>query len=236
MARVVSPTWVVACTIGSASRFLPAGTPQTSALPRGATRVFFRTRHHDSRSGARAGPRAARISSARRTTWIADERPASQVQRGDRPLRLARSHTASLTHSLRTLRQDLEPILHGALAAIAPDQLLDAASARGVFDPVAGMPVVVVAAGKAAVPMASAFARRAPVSMVMGMVTGPTVATGAPPGNSSGMPAGTRTRTRPAASPAGGRSTWRVWQGGIVRWCCSCRAARLPCWQARRPA
>ena len=86
---------------------------------------------------------------------------------------MARPDAASLTDPFPTLRHDLRRILQGTLEAIAPDQLLDAATAGGVFDALDGAPVVVIAAGKAAVPMAAAFVRRAPASVLHGLAAAP---------------------------------------------------------------
>ncbi|MEO7271906.1 MAG: DUF4147 domain-containing protein [Vicinamibacterales bacterium] len=112
----------------------------------------------------------------------ADERPPEEVQCGHRPVRLAGPDAASLTLPLSTLRSDLDRIFRGALDAIAPAALLDGASARTVLDRLDRRSMLVVAAGKASWPMASAFAERYPSGIVEGLIAGPKVSDAVPAG------------------------------------------------------
>jgi hydroxypyruvate reductase len=115
---------------------------------------------------------------------INDRRAAAQVQRGDRPVRLVRSHAvASLTGTLSRLREHLHHILRGGLSAIEPARLLAHAAASGLLDRLntpgttdSGSPTVtVIAAGKAAWPMAHAFAWLDRAVVDRGMIAGPRV-------------------------------------------------------------
>ena len=79
----------------------------------------------------------------------------------------------SLILTLERLRLDLDRILRGALAAADPRLLMQMTAARGTFVGLRGGRAVLIAAGKAAWPMASAFFRWVPLVLVGGVVTGP---------------------------------------------------------------
>ena len=71
------------------------------------------------------------------------------------------------------MRDHLHRILRGAIDAIDPSRLMEHALASGAIDSLHHSTVNVVAAGKAAWPMASAFVRRASCPIGAGLVSGP---------------------------------------------------------------
>jgi len=76
------------------------------------------------------------------------------------------------------LRDDLHRILRGAVDAVDPSRLLESALSAGAIDSLQQSSVNLVAAGKAAWPMASAFVRHARVAIRTGVISGTPAAGG----------------------------------------------------------
>ncbi|HET7219196.1 MAG TPA: DUF4147 domain-containing protein [Vicinamibacterales bacterium] len=105
----------------------------------------------------------------------ADHRGApAEVQRGDRPVRLVRPDAAALTDHPR-LHDHAYAILRAAVHAVDPVRLLTPALRSFSFPE---HQAFVIAAGKAAWPMARALARLQPSIVRLGMIAGPKIADG----------------------------------------------------------
>lgn len=96
---------------------------------------------------------------------------------------MVRPSAASLSSTLRRLRLDLHDILRAGLAAVDPVRLMTAAWREGRLDALLARPFTLVAAGKAARPMAQALAGPCRGRIRRAVVAGPAVA-------GSGLPGG----------------------------------------------
>jgi glycerate 2-kinase len=92
------------------------------------------------------------------------------------------SREGPLTVSLATLRADLGHIVAAAIAGADAGLLLNRALARGIFADTPALPTRVLAVGKAALPMARAFAAAVPGPGLHGLIVTPRIAEAAPPG------------------------------------------------------
>jgi glycerate 2-kinase len=98
--------------------------------------------------------------------------------------------TAALTPPLDRLRRDFSRILRGTLDALSSTSLLRDAHDRGALDVVRGREVFVVAAGKAALPLATAFVETGIARTARGVVAGTNVDTSTLPTAFSSFNAG----------------------------------------------
>ena len=145
------------------------------------------------------------------------------IRRRHRSLGLVRSQALALTRSLDTLRQDLIAIVRAGIAAVDAGRLVEQAASAPNAVPVG--PLRVIAAGKAAVPMARAAHDLFGPRIRAGLVIGPPGAGGADVPFElvvGGHPMPTAESERAGAA----RSRWRPRCSRTNRcWCC-CRAAR----------
>jgi len=95
---------------------------------------------------------------------------------------MVRPRAASLSSPLRRLRLDLHAILRAATAAADPARLIQIAWLEGRLDSVRDGPFALVAAGKAAWPMARALNERCAAGVRKAVVAGPVIAGDVPDG------------------------------------------------------
>lgn len=86
------------------------------------------------------------------------------------------SFAAALIPDLQRLRSDIRRILHDAVDAVRPARLLDAPEVRGRIARLEDGPVSLVAAGKAARPMAEGFAQVFRGKVTGALIAGPPIA------------------------------------------------------------
>jgi glycerate 2-kinase len=86
---------------------------------------------------------------------------------------VVRSIAAALTPALEHLRIDIRQILQAAVDAVLPARLFASSDVRDRLDKLGEAPVTLIAAGKAARPMARAFARRFRGTVTRALVAGP---------------------------------------------------------------
>src|SRR3989304_5349410 len=173
-------------------------------MSREAARVLRGAR--DRRRGPRAGagPVAAQRAVREGRRRSTDLPAPSPLQRRHRPLQLVRPETVSLS-GLPSLRLDLRHMLRAAVEAVEPRRLVASARALPALD---GRPLFVIAAGKAAWPMASGLADVPGLGIEAGLLAGPRIGAGPLPARFEWI-AGGHPPADPAREAGGGRGRGR---------------------------